>query len=210
MTDAELLAVIDGQELASVDSGSKEIETRERFSARAATAELLERHYDWLNRICLVEFRDASDALDCLQEVLLEIAKSMSSFDARSELRTWMFVIAKRTVYRFRTKLRRRESRFPLGPVEDVQQSAIESSATAVTAERALMLNEAHQQMLARVRKLPEQQRWAVVFHYFEDLSVEGVAERLGCSEGAVKTHLFRARKALKKMLEEESNEQNG
>ena len=207
MTDAELLAVIDGQELVPVDSGSKEVAAVRSFSPRAATAELLERHYDWLSRICLVEFRDASEALDCLQEVLLEIAKSMANFDGRSELRTWMFVVAKRTVYRFRTKLRRRESRFPLGSSEDVQQLAVESVTTALTAERALVLSEEHQEMLAHVRKLPEQQRWAVVFHYFEDLNLESVAERLGCSVGAVKTHLFRARKSLKKMLEPDSSE---
>lgn len=210
MTDTELLAVIGGRELVPVDSGPKPIVPAVRLSVRAATSEILERHYDWLSRICFVEFKDPTEALDCLQEVLLEIAKSVPSFDGRSELRTWMFVVAKRTAYRFRTRLQRRETRFPLGPKEDVQQTAIESPSGPMNAERALIVSEEHERMLEHVRKLPEKQRWAVVFHYFEDLGVESVAERLGCSVGAVKTHLFRARNSLKKMIEKENDEQNG
>ena len=51
------------------------------------------------------------------------------------------------------------------------------------------------------VRKLPEQQRFAVVLYYVEDRSVAEVADILQCSEGSVKTHLSRARAALAQAL---------
>jgi RNA polymerase sigma-70 factor, ECF subfamily len=51
------------------------------------------------------------------------------------------------------------------------------------------------------VRQLPEQQRWAVALYYVEDRSIAEVAEVLGCSEGAVKTHLSRARATLARRL---------
>lgn len=47
----------------------------------------------------------------------------------------------------------------------------------------------------------PLQQRWSVVLHYVEDLSVADVARVLEISEGSVKTHLSRARAALAERL---------
>ena len=52
-------------------------------------------------------------------------------------------------------------------------------------------------ELWACVRSLPDQQRFAVALYYVADRSVADVAEVLGCSEGAVKTHLSRARATL-------------
>jgi RNA polymerase sigma-70 factor (ECF subfamily) len=53
------------------------------------------------------------------------------------------------------------------------------------------------------VRRLPEQQRWAVALHYVEDRPVAEVAAVLRCSEGSVKTHLSRARATLARQLDD-------
>jgi RNA polymerase sigma factor (sigma-70 family) len=44
-------------------------------------------------------------------------------------------------------------------------------------------------------------QRAAVLLTYWADLPVDGVAERMGVSTGAVKRHLARARKHLEEWL---------
>jgi RNA polymerase sigma-70 factor (ECF subfamily) len=54
------------------------------------------------------------------------------------------------------------------------------------------------------VRKLPKQQAKVVALFYIEDRSVADIALALGCSEGAVKTHLSRARERLAESLKEE------
>jgi RNA polymerase sigma-70 factor, ECF subfamily len=54
------------------------------------------------------------------------------------------------------------------------------------------------------LRDLSQRQRAAAALHYVGDLSVPEVAQIMGISEGAVKSHLHRARLALKDMLEEE------
>jgi RNA polymerase sigma-70 factor (sigma-E family) len=56
--------------------------------------------------------------------------------------------------------------------------------------------------IVAAVRRLPERQRDCVVLHYFSDLRDHEIAEVLGISAGAVKTHLHRARAALAAELE--------
>jgi RNA polymerase sigma-70 factor, ECF subfamily len=40
-----------------------------------------------------------------------------------------------------------------------------------------------------------------VALHYIYDLDVAGIAATLGCAQGTVKAHLFRARAALAKRL---------
>ncbi len=55
--------------------------------------------------------------------------------------------------------------------------------------------------VLAAVAKLSIRQRAAVVLTYWEDLSTQETAVRLGISEGSVKRHLTRARSRLKELL---------
>lgn len=49
----------------------------------------------------------------------------------------------------------------------------------------------------AAIDALPLRQRQICILHYVLDESVESIATRLGVSGGAVKTHLFRGRRAL-------------
>jgi len=51
------------------------------------------------------------------------------------------------------------------------------------------------------LRELPRRQREAFSLRVMEELSVPTTARIMGCSEGSVKTHLFRAREALKAQL---------
>jgi RNA polymerase sigma-70 factor (ECF subfamily) len=51
------------------------------------------------------------------------------------------------------------------------------------------------------LRVLPGRQRTAAALHYVAGLSVEQVAAAMGISEGAVKSHLFRARENLRAEL---------
>lgn len=55
--------------------------------------------------------------------------------------------------------------------------------------------------VLEAVNRLSVQQRAAVFLTYWEDLTPDGVAERMGVSVGSVKRHLARARKRLGELL---------
>ena len=53
----------------------------------------------------------------------------------------------------------------------------------------------------AAVATLPARQRQVVAMYYVDDRSVSEIAAAVGCSEGAVKSHLSRARHALSTVL---------
>lgn len=47
------------------------------------------------------------------------------------------------------------------------------------------------------VKKLPPRQREAFLMRYWEDMDIAATASAMGCSEGSVKTHCFRATQTL-------------
>ena len=70
---------------------------------------------------------------------------------------------------------------------------------TADKAERNLAVDAVTSALLA----LPFPQRTVIVLHHFEGLSYAEVASVTGATEPAVRSHLFRGRRALAKTLEE-------
>ena len=56
------------------------------------------------------------------------------------------------------------------------------------------------------VRRLPTNQRVAIVLHYYEDRPVAEIATILGCAEATARVHLHRGRKRLAELLGEDDD----
>lgn len=56
-------------------------------------------------------------------------------------------------------------------------------------------------ELLEALHSLPRRQREVVILYYIHDLPVAAVSNLLGISEGSIKTHLSRARKALRQLI---------
>lgn len=57
------------------------------------------------------------------------------------------------------------------------------------------------------VAPLPERQRMVVTLYYADDLTVSQIAQLLDTSRGAVKAALFKARRTLRRRLDEETSD---
>ena len=59
--------------------------------------------------------------------------------------------------------------------------------------------------VIAALRRLPARQREAIVLRYYADLSEAQIAEAMGISRGAVKSHTARGMSSLRTTLEQET-----
>jgi RNA polymerase sigma-70 factor (ECF subfamily) len=61
------------------------------------------------------------------------------------------------------------------------------------------------EQVHVALRRLPAVQREVLTLFFLEDLAIEEIADVVGIPPGTVKSRLFHAKRALRKILEEES-----
>jgi RNA polymerase sigma-70 factor, ECF subfamily len=95
--------------------------------------------------------------------------------------------------------------------VSTLRRRAVESRALLRLGSRREAspgLSETHEEFWAEVRRLPRRQAQVIALHYIYDLGVAEVASTLGCAEGTVKVHLFRARSVLAERIAQWQGEQ--
>jgi RNA polymerase sigma-70 factor (ECF subfamily) len=133
------------------------------------------------------------DAQDVAQEALIATWENLARFRARSSFSTWLYQIVTR---RALNKINRGRAASSLDLLPDFADPAAEPAAQT---ERNLAVDAVTDALLA----LPFPQRAVIVLHHFEGLPYAETASVTGSTESAVRSHLFRARRALGKKLEE-------
>ena len=158
-------------------------------------------------RIAEISVRDRDEALDLVQDAMIKLVRSYSD-RGRDEWTPLFYRILQNGVrdWHRRQKVRNRVMVWfgktqPADDVEDLVAQAPDPAGR--TPDELLQTNEAMQQVEVAVRELPGRQREAFMLRTFEGLDVAGTATAMGCSEGSVKTHYFRALRALRGQLGE-------
>ena len=144
--------------------------------------------------------RHRDDAMDVVQDAML---KMLGYRDRPASEWTPLFW----TVLRSRIVDAQRRRSFRLGwmsPADAREEPVgIEWADDAPDPSRANDGREAYGVLVQALRELPRRQREAFTLRVLEDLDVATTARVMGCGEGSVKTHLSRARDALRKRLED-------
>ena len=154
---------------------------------------LVQRHSAMAYRVALRLTGNHHDAQDVAQEALIAAWENLGRFRSRSSFSTWLYQIVTR---RALNKVSRGLAASPLDLLPDMADLANEP---AERAERNFAIDAVTDALLA----LPFSQRAVIVLHHFEGLSYAEVAAATGTTEPTVRSHLFRARRALSKKLEE-------
>ena len=158
-------------------------------------------------RIAEISVRDRDEALDLVQDTMIKLVKNYADRD-REEWTPLFYRILQNGVrdWHRRQKVRNRVMVwFGKTSATDDDSDLVSQAPDPAgrTPEEQLQTSEAMQQVEAAVRELPERQREAFMLRTFEGLDVAGTAIAMGCSQGSVKTHYFRAVHALRDQLGE-------
>lgn len=151
---------------------------------------LIEAHYEAIYRTAYKWSGQRSDAEDIAQDVCIKLGSALKGFDGRAAFGSWLYRItlnAVRDLQRARGRQGRSVAAYAQVSPEDEPPSQ-EEAATS-------------RQLWDAVRRLPEQQRDAVLLVYAEDLSHAAAGEIMGCKEATVSWHIHTAKKTLRGLL---------
>ena len=131
-------------------------------------------------------------AEDLFQEGFLKILDKLGSFRGESGIKTWM--------YRVMCNYCINELRRPLNKIKWADVDELEYQADAVAEPDDLISVDA---LMALIQLLPTGYRLVLNMYAIEEKSHAEIAELLGISEVSSRTQLFKARRMLKKLMEE-------
>lgn len=157
-------------------------------------------------RIAEIATRDRDEALDVVQDAMLQLARSYGQRPAEE----WPPLFYRILENKIRDWQRRRavaQRLFfwrPRAEDEDAEKDGFEGIADPgqPDAQDVLQREQALRKLESALVRLPRRQREAFELRVWQGLSVEETAQAMGCSTGSVKTHLFRALATLKDELQ--------
>ena len=150
--------------------------------------EFVRRHFEPLAKTLAVMTLDKQLAADAAQEAFLQLHLRWDKADELDDPVAWLYRVGINRCHDYRRQLRRGARLFE----RLTGQADVEGSRVWVPEVEFTDL----------MKQLPRQQRVAAVLFYQADLSTAEIARVMRISEGAVKSHLFRAREALRPLVE--------
>ena len=175
LSDQELMRIVQGGDFSPAS------EIYDRYSARI---------YNFAFRF----LKNAEAAEDATQEVFVKMMKHANQFQGDAKLSTWLFSI---TANWCRDYLRKSDNK-----AKEAEEVLINIPASAeLSPERNLERREDELRVQRALSALTPEQREAILLSRYQGLSYAEIAQISGCSEGAVKTRVFRAMEVLKKAL---------
>jgi RNA polymerase sigma-70 factor (ECF subfamily) len=158
-------------------------------------ARLVNRHQDRVAARMWKFTRDATDHGELVQEVFVQAYFSLKGYRAEAPFEHWLARIATRVGYKF-WKTAARERSIQSLPLEDFE-NLIATDPNVMDPENAA-------EMLHKLLdRLPPRDRLVLSLRYVEECSVEETAQLTGWTQSMVKVQAWRARKKLRKLLEE-------
>ncbi len=163
-----------------------ELVTRAQHRDTEAFRMLVELHQDRAYSLALRMLRSPSDAEEVTQDAFVRAWTALPAFRGESSFGTWLHrIVARRAIDRATVLRGRRQREIGVDEAERIPAPATEPDPNAARLKRL-------------IAGLGDAQRAAVTLFYYEGRSVEQIAGMLGMPAGTVKTHLSRARAALR------------
>lgn len=158
-------------------------------------------------RFAEIAVRDRDEALDLVQDAMIKLARKYVDKPTHEWAPLFYRILQNGVRDWHRRQMVRNRVMVWFGGVaggdDDYDVVAQAPDPAGRTPERDLQSHEAMRGLEAAMHKLPPRQREAFMLRTFEGLDVAGTATAMGCSQGSVKTHYFRAIHSLREQLGE-------
>lgn len=155
---------------------------------------LLNRHKEKVRNLIYLTLGNSEAIDDISQEVFISVYRKLKLFRFQSQFTTWLYRI---TLNKCRDHLRKVKIRSIFTAITDPE------TGREHTTPQYIKDNFDIKEIVRKaVSDLPEKLKTPLILRDFEGLSYQEIAETLDTEIGTVKSRIFRAREALKKILE--------
>ena len=158
-------------------------------------------YQDKIYRLCRSYVRNEDDSKDLYQNILIKIWKSLDTLEDASAINTWIFRISVNTSIDHIRQINR-EMHYSA----DIEARELTTSDKTMNIEEEYVVNEEIDLLNRAIGKLTFLEQ-TLVSLYLEDLKHSEIAAILGISEKNVGVKLFRIKKKLAGILDNNKNE---
>ncbi len=142
--------------------------------------------------------RDEQISLDIVQETFINACRHLGTLRDDAQFGSWLFGIAHQKCL----QQWRRQGREWLVANEEVPEDLPGEEDDPA---ELLVRQEQEGEFLGLLDRLPAPQRSVVLLHFIEDFTIEEIARIAGVPPGTVKSRLYHAKRALRRLLEDET-----
>ena len=167
-----------------------------------AFKELVDTFQEKVLNTCLGFVPNKHDAEDIVQDVFIEIYRSIDKFRGDSKLSTWIYrITTTKCLEHLRAKKRQKRKSF-FQSLIGMHENADRIKAYDFNHPGVLLENQERTKVIYEaIEKLPENQRVAFTLHKIEGLSYQEITKIMEKSLSSLESLMFRAKKNLKKSL---------
>ncbi len=144
----------------------------------------------WHIRRLVIHHEDADDVL---QNTMIKVFRSLSKFEGKSKLYTWMYRIATNESLTWLSKRKKQQS-FSMENEENNLEERLKADEFFDHSKVNILLQKA-------IDLLPEKQRLVFQMRYYDEMTYADISESIGTSEGGLKASYHHAIKKIEDYL---------
>ena len=153
---------------------------------------LIEQYALDVKKIAFLYVHDAMEAEDILQEVFISCYQHLHQFKEASSYKTWLIRI---TINKCKDHHKRWSIRHLF------YKETVELKEYAESAEQSLLAKEVAEKMMTQIACLTPKYKEILILYYYQELTMEEIAEVLSINMNTVKSRLLRAKAKLKEKV---------
>ena len=158
-------------------------------------SEIFDRYSSRIYNFAYRFLRNAEAAEDAMQDVFMKMLKRAHQYNGESKLSTWLFSITANHCVDFLRKIENKVNKETVDVLYEVPAPDSDSP------DKRMEQEDAEKQVEELLGILTPDQRQAILLARYQGMSYAEIAQVVGCSEGAVKTRIFRGMEAMKRSL---------
>lgn len=152
-------------------------------------------------KFCIKLTKNKEDGEDLYQQTFLKAVELKHRLDKNNNSRSFLVSVAVKTWKNFVRKNNRRNSIAPSMNIDDYDSMDIKDS--NINTEQNIIKREIENEVNLVISKLEDKFKLPLIMYYTVEMSLDEIAKALKIPKGTVKSRLHKARKIIKKELED-------